>query len=360
MFFYWGIWLTFLLLSVSFEYNRIRKSYYQLFWLFILIAILVGGREYVGSDWESYKNYYETGIAFDKSSGHMEFFFELIRNTCFAMHFSYGLFCFIICLISLLTLWKALRLMAVQNCFLAFIVYLSLFFCNYQLNIIRHGLLASFLIMGMAYLANGKKKEGFLCVLASSGFHMIGLVFLPLIFLMDYKISNKAYIITICILFAIYIADLSGKIIAIFPFLSMIDRINGYVDTDRSEAYSLSVGIIGFLVITTYSILIRKKDYEDITAFRISANMLLMGFVVFCTLNAFSIMVQRIGNLFNLGTVFLLPYIWQVYRKKKNRVVVHCLIIIYLFLYYPKTWNVQSADGHYSMLPFKFDISNLF
>ena len=89
------------------------------------------------------------------------------------------------------------------------------------------------------------------------------------------------------------------------------------------------------------------------------ANMVLLGFVIFCVLNGFSALVQRIGNILNLGIVILLPYIWQRLQKTQIRVLSRVIIITYLALYYPKSWNFSNEEGDYPMLPFKTDITNL-
>lgn len=360
MVFYWGLWAFILILSFKWKENSYFQSYKFFSFIILILALLTGGRENVGTDWSNYRVYYETGIAYDKSSGHMEFLFELIRNICFSLGFSYGMFCFIITLISLFTLRKAFVLMGINNCFIAFLVYLSLFFCNYQFNIIRHGMLASFMLLSMAYLARGDKFKSSVCVGVSCGFHMMGLIFIPLLFLFKKTLSRKCFLIIIGISVVVFIADMSGRIMAAFPFLAMIDRISGYVDTDLNDSYKLSIGTIGFLAISIYAIFFRRVDYESNSIFRITANMVMMGFVVFCVFNAFSAIVQRVGNLLNLGVVFLLPYIWEIIAKCQVKYIVRYLIIIYLALYYPKSWNVPNEEGDYSMLPFKTDITNLF
>ena len=360
MLFYWGLWCFFLLLTSLWKDRHYELSYRVLIIFIFILAVITGGREYVGADWESYQVYYQTGFAYDKASGQMEPLFGLIRQVCFSIGCSYGFFCFICCLISLYVLCLALRKMNVHNCFFAFLVYISLFFCNYQFNIIRHGLLASFLLLGLAFLSEGKKWKAVASIIAGCGFHVMGLLFVPFVFFINKSISKKVAIIIVVGSFLVYFADLSGRIMAAFPFLAMIDRVSGYVDADLNESYKLSIGTIGFMAISVYAIYLRRDDYENNSVFRITANMVLMGFVVFCAFNAFSAIVQRVGNLLNLGVVFLLPYLLQGFNKKQIKLVVRCVIIAYLALYYPKSWNVQNEEGSYPMLPFKTDITNLF
>ena len=326
----------------------------------VVLAILAGGREYVGADWAGYKQYYESGHADEKETGSLEPFFELLRYICFEMKLSYGMFCLWVSLISQLTLWKVFKIMNIQNCFLAFLVYLSLFFCNYQFNIVRHGLMASFVLLGLAYMSKGYRKKALLSVIISSGFHAIGLIFIPILFFINMTLSKKWYLIILGISVAMFIVDISGRIIAMFPFLTMIDRVSGYVDADNQEAYKLSVGTIGFMVIATYSVFFKRDEYENNSSFRITANMVLAGVVLFCSLNAFSVIVQRFGNLLNMGVIILLPYLWQEFRKRHVRLIARSLIVIYLALYYPKSWNVPDELGNYSMLPFRTNIVNLF
>ncbi len=358
MLFYWGLWAIILFLSLTWKDKNYAQSYKFLYGIIVVLAILTGGREYVGSDWDSYKNYYETGIAEDKSSGHMEPIFELFRNICYGLGLSYGMFCFILCLLSLLVFVRSVKMMGIRNCFLAFLVYLSLFYCNYQFNIIRHGLLASFIMLSMAYLSNGCKLKSFACVLIGIGFHYMGLIFLPVLLFIDNPLSRKWFLIIFFASILVFIYNLSGRIIEAFPILMMFNNIEGYIDSGSNEAYGLSVGVVGFLLIALYSYLVCNGHYKGSKSFRIMTNMLLGGFLVFCFLNGFSTLVQRIGNLFNLSIVIVLPYIWHYAGKKK--IIVTLLIIMYVALYYPKTWNAPGDNGKYTMLPFKTDITNLF
>ena len=212
----------------------------------------------------------------------------------------------------------------------------------------------------MAYLSKGDNRKALISVIVGCGFHLTGLIFIPLLLIINKVFSRKWYLIVVALSFAFFIVDLSGRIMAAFPFLALIDRVSGYVDTSQEETYKLSIGTIGFLVITAYTILFRKNDYDNNIGLRITTNMVLVGFIVFCTLNAFSAIVQRLGNLFNLGVIIVIPYYWQATRKLTAKVLVRTLIITYLALYYPKTWNVPNEKGEYSMLPFKTDITNLF
>ena len=242
---------------------------------------------------------------------------------------------------------------------MAFLVYLSLFFCNYQFNIIRHGILASFVLLALSYLANNKTLKALICVLIGSCFQVAGLVFVPLVFFMNKTCSKKAVFIIICVSFAFYLAGFSSKIVGFFPTLAAIDRISSYVDAGKDDVYKLSIGIIGFLCIALYSFFFMNKEYEKQSSFRIMTNMLVCGFVFFCFFNGFSALVQRIGNLMNLGVIVVLPFILDN-TKHKKRVIVLLLVTAYLALYYPRTWNIADESGNYSMLPFKCGITNLF
>ena len=359
MLFYWGLWLFFLVLALSLQDKFVSQSFKILFLLIFILAILTGGRENVGADWESYQTYYYTGYAYEKASGKMEPLFTLMRQACFGLGLSYGFFCFVCSLLSLSVLCAALKRMGVRNCFLAFSIYLSLFFCNYQFNIIRHGILASFVLLGFSYLSKDKSWKAVFSFLVGSGFHMMGLLFIPFVFFIKNRISIKAVIVIVAASFLMYFADFSGRVISAFPMLAAVDRVAGYVDPGRENVYKLSVGIIGFLVISIYTIVFLRNDYENNAAIRITSNLLLCGFVVFGLFNGFSALVQRIGNLMNLGVIVVLPYIYNRSRSSK-RFCVLLLLVAYMALYYPKTWNVPDEFGNYSMLPFVTNISNLF
>lgn len=382
--FYIIFWTIVCLLAVT---ETLKKQSYAkgfLFFFFLIIALFVGFRVDVGADWASYKSFFYTGIAEDKQSGEVEPLFALARWLFYELGLSHCLFFYAMSLLSLFVLYKATRLMGFKKFFFPFVVYAALFFCNYQFNLLRHSLMASFVWLAMAYSVSGERKKGLVCGIISAGFHMLGLVSIPLIFIIERKLDRKkvSYIMTlslICVLLGF-----SQRIIVLFPFLAQMERVAGYIDrADYEDAYGLSIGTIFNIALFCFLYFKYNHIYMINKRFRMVLNCLLVCIILVCVLNAFAAIISRIGNLFMMSMMFAMPYLYYLFikRNKLNEVLIPdkatdgsieklkakprspfmafglaVLIFAYLTMYYNKSYNTMDPiTFDNAFIPYKID-----
>lgn len=367
--FYICLWIIacFLALTESQKAKPFNKGFTV--FVFLIIALFVGFRFEVGADWASYKNFFYTGIAEDKQSGEAEPLFTLIRCVFYTLGLSHCLFFYALSLLTLLVLYKTTKLMGFQKFFFPFVVYVALFFCNYQFNLLRHSLMASFVWLAMAYVISGDRKRGLLCGMISAGFHMLGLISIPLIYVIDKKLDRKKVIFIISFSLICVLLGLSQRIMALFPFLAQMERVAGYIDrADYEDAYGLSIGTIFNLCLYCFLYFKYNHVYMINKRFRMVLNCLLVCVVLVCVLNAFAAIISRIGNLFMMSMMFALPYLYYllIKRNKLNEVFIQdnasdgsieklkakprspfmafglaMLIFAYLTMYYNKSYNTM-------------------
>lgn len=356
MAFYWGLWIFVCLLGCLELCNAkfFKKGNAAFLVFLIFIATIIGGREFVGSDWESYKQFYESG--YDMTGrDQMEVLFQFIRDALFKLGFTYGFFSFIIALISLTALYKALKLARVNNYWIAFLVYLSMFFCHYQLNVIRHGALASFVLLAYVYRANGFTFKGILCLLVGIGFHKIGLFFLLFYPFINKTVNTKILLLTLGIGLTFFAVGISRFFTPSITLISAYLELDGYLNIDRWGTVGLSIGLIGKLLIFLYSYFFNKDLYESNGVFRSSVNLLLISIALNLALAQYAVIVERVVNAISMSLVIVIPYLISNTRGQ-NKYLLSGLFFLYLFLYYPIVWNRDEAD----MLPFVTHLSNLF
>lgn len=353
------IWLVFLGLSLPSIIGKDRPSHNLLFLILFVLACIVAFRVDVGQDWSSYKLYYYSGFAYDKSDGKTEPLFSLTRNICFYLGFSHAVFFWVLSFFSLFVLYKAARLLNVSNYYILYFVYISLFFCSLQFNIFRTAIMASCVWLAFGYKARGKQIKAFIWCLVGGGFHMIAILFLPLLFFIKMNLKIKWFYVLLAGAVFLFVINFSGRILSFFPWLTLIDRVEGYVDVDEDKSYGLSLGMVFNLCFCVALRFIFRKEYKEEDAFKILMNVLLLNNILVLSLNELGTIVARVGQTLNMAVVFLWPFVFSKMKRRTIKLGVGTMFVIYLALFYYKTWGGDEGEKS-KMLPYTFDISQLF
>jgi len=375
MFFYWSIWFFFLLLSILWKdkHNIDKFNYYLLLLFLVIMALITGGRDSVGSDWASYKALYLWGVS--EAGMEIDEIDPLYRLSIIAgrsVGLSYGMFCFVISLLSLWAFWLTIKIAKVKNCWLAFLVYLSLVFCYYQFNIVRHGVMSSFVLLGMVLVARyyNKNKEvrkkegkitykdlllGVISIVVGAGFHSSGLMFLLFVPFIHRRLSNFSLWLIVVLGFGLYFLHANDLVELAMKYLFVSTRYENYLDTSRWSDAQLTIGTLGKVFIFLYAYYGNGKLYKENILYRQSVNLLLFALFFSVAFSEYGIVVNRLGNTMALSLAIVLPYL--SYYSNKGELMhfaVNTVIYIYLGLYYPTSFMDRN------MLPFTFEISNLF
>ena len=238
------IWLiTFVLASPGvFEGNR--TSFKTVILYVLILSFFVAFRYEVGSDWLGYISYYYSGVAVDKASDQMEPLFMLVRYLCFWLGLPHTIFFYVMSVFSMLVICFAAKRFQIKNYYVVFLVYISLFICSFQFNLIRNGAMASCSWQAFSYKADKNWKMSLLWAVVASCFHLSGLIILPMIFIIDKVISKKVILFLMAVAAICFIVDLGGTILSYFPILAFIDRLNSYMQNDDLKSYGLSLGMI--------------------------------------------------------------------------------------------------------------------
>lgn len=359
--FYYIVWVIVLMIALA---EHIRKKPFHkpaVATLFMVAAVLVACRVDVGADWSNYKFLFYNGYEAvgNRDASLIEPLFMLIRAILYGLGFTHSIFFFVLSLLSLFAIRKAAKLFGIKYFMTVFLVYYSMFFLNYQCNIVRHGVMASFVWLSFAYRSRGEIKAAIISILVALGFHITALLFVPFLFLLDRKYSMSIVFIALAVSYAAYFLHLSERVMSLFPFLYESERMATYV---VSERYTQDVGLtLGsqlqvFLFIFLY--LQHHKLYNKNPHFRFLLNALLFDFVLLCFLNSFSAIISRVCNTFFMAMVFLLPMFWEKLRIPSNRIIAGVLVTLYLFLAFPKTFVIQEG-GYSEMLPYRMEIKQL-
>lgn len=360
--FYYIVWVIVLILALT---ERIRKKPFNntvIAAVFMVAAVIVACRVEVGADWYNYKyifyNGYDSTGKRDETSIEPAFF--LIRTLFFNVGFTHAVFFLFLSLISLFAIRKAAELLGIKFFMTVFLIYYSMFFLNYQFNIVRHGVMASFVWLSFAYKSKGEIKAAIISLIVALGFHYIALIFVPFLFYLDRKISKCVVLLILVSSYITYFLQFSTRIISFFPFLFELERTASFVTSNnlvKDAGITLGSQIQVFLFILLY---FRYNEvYQKNKGFRLLVNSLLYNFLLFCILNAFYAIISRICNSLFMSVIFLLPLLLEKIKEPANRLMAESVIVFYLlFSSLPKAFVVQE-DGFSEMLPYKFEIGQL-
>ena len=359
--FYYIVWVIVLIVALT---ERIRKKPFNntiITAVFMLAAVIVACRVDVGADWYNYKfifynGYDNTGL---RDSSSMEPVFMIIRSIFYNIGFTHAVFFLVLSLISLFAIRKAAELFGIKYFMTVFLVYYSMFFLSYQFNIVRHGLMASFVWLSFAYKSKGAIKASIISIIVALGFHVTALIFIPFLFFLNKHISKCFVFFTVIISYCAFFLQLSKRIIAFFPILSEIERTASFVTNEAfMEDYGLSLGSQIQVFLFLFLFFKNKTSYNNSPSYRMLLNALLYNFALICFLNSFSAVISRVCNALFMSMVFLLPLIVEMLKKQSIRLIAESLIVIYLFLSLPKTFVIQE-DGYSEMLPYRFEMRQL-
>lgn len=359
--FYYIVWLIVLILALT---ERIRKKTFNntvIAAVFMVAAVIVACRVEVGADWSNYKflfynGYEEVG---NREASLIEPLFMLVRNIFYYLGFTHAIFFFVLSLVSLFAIRKAADLFGVKYFMTVFLVYYSMFFLNYQFNIVRHGVMASFIWLSFAYKSKGEIKAAIVSIIVALGFHITALLFIPCLFLLDRKFSKPFVFFILAVSYLAFFLHFSERIISLFPILSVLDRTATYVNSERyTRDVGLTIGSQIQVLLFVFLFLKYKILYNSGSGFRVLLNAVLFYFLLLCLLNSFSAIVSRVCNVFFMTMVFLLPLFLELLRKQINRIAAVSLVVCYMLLTLPKTFSIKE-DGYSEMLPYRFEIMQL-
>lgn len=358
--FYYIVWALVLILAIV---ERLRKKPFNdasISAVLMVAAVIVACRMEVGADWANYKFFYYNGYDVTGRDGSsMEPIFNLIRILFFNLGLSHAVFFLFLSLISLFTIRKAARLFGIRYFMTVFLVYYSMFFLNYQFNIVRHGLMASFVWLSFAYKSRGEIKAAIISLVVALGFHVMALIFVPFLFFLDRCFSKRFVLIILAFSYLTFFLQLSTRIISFFPVLFELERTASFVTSGNFVAdYGLTLGSQVQVFLFLFLYFRYNASYKKNPRFRMLVNSLLFGFLLLCVLNAFNAIISRICNSLFMAMVFLLPLLIEKYKYPSNRLVAGSLIVIYMLLAFPKTFSIHE-DGYSEMLPYKFEAGQI-
>ncbi len=359
-FFYVFLWGLIFVLSLLNFAGVIKYNKHLLNCLLLIWAFFVGFRSEIGQDWTNYVEFFNTGIAPDKTSGVYEPVFNAARWIIYNLGFRYEVFFFVLSLFSLYLIKICSVKLGVKNIYMVFLVYISMFFCFYQFNIVRSGIMASCLWMSFVYRKENKNKMSLLWCLIAAGFHVVALMFLPIIWLANkqYKFGWVVGLLSVgYIVMAFHIGDF---ISSLFPILGTIDRVSEYLDPSNLRERGLTLGAVFNLSLLLYLYFTKKIKYESEANFRLVINILIWGLFITSFFNSIGMIATRVGQVLNMSLIFIWPFFISSLKNKGVAFSLFIIMTVYLLLFYTKAFRPDEILGFSSIYPYQMEFNGIF
>lgn len=358
--YYLLLWTIFYVLSIMHFFGVLKYSKHLTSVLLLVISFFVGYRNNIGLDWINYVDFYNSGVAADKLSGAYEPVFMLARWLFYSLGFRYEVFFLFLSFISLYLIKKCAEQLGVKNTYLVFLVYVSLFFCIFQFNIVRSGLMASCLWVAFTTSKEGKNKKAILWCFVAAGFHVVALLFIPLLLIINKSYSLKWVIGILLVGYVVMSFHIGDIFLDYFPFLKSIDRVAGYLDNDGEGSRGITLGAAFNLVFLLYLYFSRKDQYNQDPNFRLIINALIWGLFVTSFFNSIGMIATRVGQVLNMSLIFAWPYFIHSIKNKVVAICAFLLMTVYLVMFYNKAFLPNEILGYSPIFPFEYNFTGVF
>lgn len=302
-----------------------------LFICFLQMSLIIGLRQNVGADYESYQKIYEylNNVFLYKYSYYpVEKGYEFINILCGKLGIPYWGVNMIIAILTNIFIVLAIKQFNV-NALLAVYLYISFFLFYHSMNQTRQGLAMAIGLYALAQLSNGRNIRFVILVILASLFHLSALLYLVLLLLSKIIINKK--IVFFYIMGAI--AALLGYnfIVSVLLYTKYGLYFGSYYDKQASVStiFNLIIRIILLIFVLLYFSKIKDSVEKNILYH--------MSFLctLFQMLTVVSSTFGRITTLFFLGYIILIPRI--AYSIKQNRWLLfqcYCGATLYQIIYY--------------------------
>lgn len=339
----------------------VTVRYFPVLAIFTFLLIFIGFRGFIVTDWGIYYPYFEYRVPTlccntDEIKSFINTWpwekgflvYSIIMKTLFPNYFLFQFFSFLFDLIIIhITFVRYIPRKYFPIAYAVFFVFQGFVI---EVNLLRNSKAIMLFLLSIPYLQDRKFFKYVLLNILGSMFHISGLLYIPLYFILN-KEFNKKYILLFFVLGNIFffskIKVVSTLLVFIAPFFegtrfaSLISAY-GLISEDFSS-YSIGIGFIErtftfFLVLYFQNQIITKN--KNLCIF---INLLYVYFFCYLYLAEVKILIERMTLLFVAGYWISFPIIYE--KLSKNRKI---YFVLFLFIYGILKMMVQCDEPIYS------------
>ncbi|WP_186170145.1 EpsG family protein, partial [Burkholderia gladioli] len=160
-----------------------------------IFIVFAGQRFETGNDWLTYRDHYLALQLYGFSGGDSPQFpaFEplyVLTVWLFSRVADFQTFLLVVAAVNGLVLYRFAKAWGASFCGLAAIYYSWVYLAT-QMATTRYSLAMSFVLLALMFIAQHRKWLGYLLIFVAAGFHFFSLAFLPVIFLLNRRLTLR-------------------------------------------------------------------------------------------------------------------------------------------------------------------------
>ncbi len=361
MYIYYSIALLFYFVALtdccSTTYSGKLLSKYSVFLLILSCLCLGSLRWECGTDWEPYYRFFMSSAKLSElRAWKFDYAYTLLVWLVRQITDNYTFFLVVLSIACIIP-----KVNAITNLSLLPGVSLFLYFCFnfFDIFAVRQTLSITCIVFALKFLVENKKVHYYLLVILAILFHKSALLFLFVYPIYKHTFSKRQLILLLLISLIIglfghhffsALITICNKLGSLFPYLSVLERVNGYFLIDEEVSVrAIILGIVKRCVILPL-FLFCCNSYEKDKKFLGFRNLYIVGCLIYLIFIRYFRVFQRLSTPFSFFEIFLIPYSIKNNMNKKNYIFVLlflCLyggsklwygISIYYDLYCPYKW----------------------
>ena len=263
-----------------------------------------------------------------------------------------------ICIIFVLVNFHKVFLFFTNRSDASLFLYFSLFFLSFNLNLVRHGVMVSFIWCGFIYLIQGKKTQFITYICLGALFHGVSLFFLILFFFLKKQYDLYLYCIVFCISLLISL-NAETVFTTMAPFIAKIfgvdSRVIYYLNggaEGKIIAYGYTFGLFINFVIFLYSYWRMDGEIN-----KCLTNILFIGIISILIFNSFPAIAERIASACYVSVIFIIPNLLSRLKLKSNLAILLIVVGFYAFSKFNTELTKLNEYGEGRYFPYKSILS---
>ncbi len=339
-----AIFLVFFAIDEIYFYNS-KKSKLISCIIAIILILLAGLRNKVGTDWLAYYEYYTFGVK-GIEYGYMFF------NTLFSeqLGFHYNVFLLVMNAIAISFLvsssWKLSPLPA-----LALLLYFSDLYLYFHLSGFRQALATCFTCYALTFVILDKRNliKFILYIIIASSFHLTALIALLAYFIPQRKLFKKEYVIIVIgfMFFSTLIYFTSSFLTGMFAYKA--EYYLKLQEQSQNIKVGYAIGIVRRLIPICLILLFARSNYFQNSVSCFLFNLYLIGLGIFVSSYLISPDIGvRVSSYFIIMEIFMLGHLlFSIKGTNKLRLV---LLIILIVSFYKVSTYMSNPDYEYNSI----------
>lgn len=302
-----------------------------------LLILFFGLRGFVHTDFQNYYPWFqELPLLEDLGVDSLVAYepgFVLLSSVSKTIIPNYFFWIFVCSLIDFLLLKKIFREYSTNVC-LSFAIYLAVGAIIMEFNLMRNTKAILILIIATKYVRERKFGRYILCVLMATAFHLMSVIFLPLYFVLNRRLSKSVLLAIFFFCLVVLLFQVKFLFIILWPITEFLGGeyaamaeyyyASGMLDSSYGVTLGLLERVISFCLVFYY-----YDRWADKTGNKyVFSNMVVMYFMCFSLFAEMAVLLERFAYFFALSYCIFYPNLFQVIKRNTHKVVLACYITV--------------------------------